>query len=154
VIGAPIALPSAQPTATIAEPVPTQADLAAADRARQAQQRLQREERERAAALERQRATLELERQRAEQQRTELARKQTEEAARRAAQLEATRAQPKPPVAASSLTVEGACASAGNIVFREVCRLNECRKASFAADPICVKFRQIEEANRQNRQYQ
>ncbi len=82
-----------------------------------------------------------------EQQRAEEALRQ--KAAAEAAQLaRATRPPPAPPAPVVK-TVEQTCASSGNFFSREVCRLRSCGSPAFASDPVCVRFREMEAANRQ-----
>lgn len=139
---------SSAPPPVVAEPAPVTPppvvelavppDAAAAANAQSArlnQERLERERRERLMAQEQARAAQELERQRAEQTR----RQAPSPAAPPAAQETAP---------APALTVARICDASGNFITREVCRVRECLKASFANDPICVNFRKMEEANR------
>ena len=123
-------------------------------------ERLEREDQARTAALAQQRAAMAAERQR----RAELARRRAEATAAAAAAASptpapassppaaATPAEAKtettPPPAASAATVELACAGSSNFFTRDLCRIRECRKPSFARDPICVRFREMEEATR------
>lgn len=118
-----------------------------AQNARLNQQRLERERRERVlAAQEQARAVQALERQRAEQ-----ARRQAQTPpAQPAAALPAAPAAAPPE--APALTVASLCEPAGNFFARELCRLRECRKPALANDPVCVSFRQMEEANRARQQ--
>jgi type IV secretory pathway VirB10-like protein len=82
-----------------------------------------------------------------EQQRADEASRQ--KAAAEAAQLaRAARAAPPPPAPVVK-TVEQTCASSGNFLSREVCRLRSCSNAALASDPVCVRFREMEAANRQ-----
>ena len=46
------------------------------------------------------------------------------------------------------LSVEQACASASNFIARDLCRVDACRDAGNARDPICVWYRQLEEERR------
>lgn len=46
------------------------------------------------------------------------------------------------------LSVEQACASASNFIARDLCRVDACRDAGNASDPICVWYRQLEEERR------
>lgn len=50
-----------------------------------------------------------------------------------------------PPPAA---TVEQICAGSGNFLARDVCRVRACRSPAMAGDPICVRYREMEDANR------
>ena len=109
-----------------------------ADRKRRQLERQQKEARERAAA-ERQRVAQEQARRQAE-----LDRQRAEEAERQRAQAAARPAPPPEPVR----TVDAVCASSGNFIAREVCRTRECRSPAFANDPVCVRFREVEAANR------
>ena len=138
------------------------AHLSEAERLRLSLERLEREDRAHTAALEQQRAAAAAEQQR----RAELARRRAEAtaaAAAAAASPSPTPAtSPQPPVAtqamakteavapaaASAATVETACAGSSNFFTRDLCRLRECGKASFARDPTCVRFREMEEARR------
>jgi hypothetical protein len=139
------------------------AHLTEAERLRLSLERLEREDRAHTAALEQQRAAAAAEQHR----RAELARRRAEATAAAAA---ATAASPSPtpatspqppvatqavakteavaPAAAPAATVELACAGSSNFFTRDLCRLRECGKASFARDPTCVRFREMEEARR------
>jgi hypothetical protein len=44
--------------------------------------------------------------------------------------------------------VDTVCASSSNFIAREVCRTRECSNPAFTNDPVCVRFRQVEAANR------
>lgn len=59
-----------------------------------------------------------------------------------------TQPEPVTPV----LTVARICESAGNFLTREVCRIRECLKVAHANDPICVRHREMEEAQRSREQ--
>jgi hypothetical protein len=63
-------------------------------------------------------------------------------------QARAARVALQPPPARVVKTVEQACASSGNFFSREVCRLRSCGDAAFAGDPVCVRFQEMEAANR------
>jgi hypothetical protein len=52
------------------------------------------------------------------------------------------------PTPAIRPSVEQACASATNFFSRDLCRIAACREAGNARDPICVRYRQIEEERR------
>lgn len=151
----------ADPAATSPAPGDT-THLSEAERLRLSLERLEREDRERTAALEQRRAAMAAEQQR----RAELAARRRAEAAAAAAAAAASPA-PTPasspqtstttqaaakteaaPPAASAATVELACAGSTNFFARDLCRIRECRKPSFARDPICVRFREMEEASR------
>lgn len=133
------------------------AHLSEAERLRLSLERLEREDRARTAALEQQRAAAAAEQHR----RAELARRRAEataaataaaaaSAAPAATPAVATTGAAAPPVApaAPAATVELACAGSSNFFTRDLCRLRECGKASFARDPTCVRFREMEEARR------
>ena len=115
------------------------------ERARQAREKLDRDARA-MAVVEQQRAA-ETERQRRE---AEIARQREEEARQRAvvpqlaapAAQESRAAQPAP-----AQTVRQICSGRGNIVSEQLCRTRECRKPAFAADPICVTLKQLEDSN-------
>lgn len=114
------------------------AGVTEADRKRRQVERQQKEARERAAA-ERQRQAQEQARQ------AELERQRAEEAARQQQALAAARpVAPPEPVR----TVDLVCADSGNFIAREVCRTRECRNPGFTNDPVCVRFREVEAANR------
>lgn len=64
-----------------------------------------------------------------------------------------TAAQPAPPVSPARpveavKNVDQICAGSGNFLARDFCRMRECGKAAFASDPVCVRFRQMDEARR------
>jgi hypothetical protein len=139
------------------------AHLSEAERLRLSLERLEREDRAHTAALAQQRAAMVAEQQR----RVELARRRAEAAAAATAAAEASpaptpTASPQPTTAAravaktevtalpaaSAATVELACADSSNFFTRDLCRLRECGKPAFARDPTCVRFREMEEANR------
>lgn len=166
------------PVATVSAPAPTvapPAELAptntppgaapaadpnaaqAVDRLRQSVEMLESQDRERAAAREQQRAKQLQERQRAEE-----ARRRTDALAAAAgandpvAPARAALAQapaPGPATVVASASVDQLCAGASNVFTRDFCRMRECGKASFAADPVCVRFRQMEEARRQEAEH-
>ena len=46
-------------------------------------------------------------------------------------------------------TVDERCADRGNFFTRDVCRVQACRNPALAGDPVCVRFREMEELNRQ-----
>ena len=182
--GAPVASPSATPTAgtaapatapqTVAEPVgadaasPNTPEAAAAvDRLRHSVELLEQQDRERAAAQAAQRQKLAL-----EQKRQEDARRRAE--ATSAAPPSAHAAAPETPAVATSAPaapapvaaaaaapsatrpaagVDQLCADSGNVLARDFCRIRECGKAVFANDPVCVRFRQMDEARRREAEY-
>lgn len=117
------------------------AGVTEADRKRRQLERQQREARERAAA-ERQR----LAREQAQRQ-AALERQRAEEAARQQAALAAASSAP-PPAPEPVRTVDMVCAGSSNFIAREVCRSRECGNPAFVNDPVCVRFREVEAANR------
>ncbi len=175
----PATLPSAAPPATAqpaaAEPAGAEAATspstpeaaAAVDRLRHSVELLEQQDRERAAAQAQQRQKLAL-----EQKRLDDARRRTEAASAAAAGAHpaapetapvavATPA-PSAPVAAAAATapaarpaagVDQVCAGSDNVFARDFCRIRECGKAVFANDPVCVRFRQMDEARRREAEY-
>jgi type IV secretory pathway VirB10-like protein len=121
------------------------AAVVSADKARRIRERKEKEARELAAA-EKQRAA-----QVREQLQAEQARRRAEETARQKAGEAAALAAAKPPPPVQ--TVDTVCASSSNFIAREVCRTRECRNPAFTNDPVCVRFRQVEAANRRQPQY-
>ena len=141
---------------------------AAVDRLRQSVELLEQQDRERAAAQAAQRQKLAL-----EQKRLEDARRRTETTAAVAASAHSAAPEPAPPVAvaapAASAPVAAAaappsaarpaagvdqlCAGSDNVFARDFCRIRECGKAVFANDPVCVRFRQMDEARRREAEY-
>lgn len=116
------------------------AEAARAQRTAAAQARREQVARERAATEAQARAARALEQQRAD----EAARQQaTAEAAERA---RAAAVAPKPAPVVN--TVEQTCASSGNFFSREVCRIRACQAPAFGNDPVCVRFRELEESSR------
>ena len=176
----PATLPSAAPPATAqpaaAEPAGAEAATspstpeaaAAVDRLRHSVELLEQQDRERAAAQAAQRQKLAL-----EQKRLEDARRRTETTAAVAASAHSAAPEPAPPVAvaapAASAPVAAAaappsaarpaagvdqlCAGSDNVFARDFCRIRECGKAVFANDPVCVRFRQMDEARRREAEY-
>ena len=45
-------------------------------------------------------------------------------------------------------SVEQACANTSNFIARDLCRIDACRAAGNARDPICVWYRRLEEGRR------
>jgi len=41
------------------------------------------------------------------------------------------------------------CTGSGNFLARDICRIRGCSKPSFASDAVCLRFRQMDEARRQ-----
>jgi hypothetical protein len=182
--GAPVASPSATPTAGTAAPAtapqtatePVGADAAspntpeaaaAVDRLRHSVELLEQQDRERAAAQAAQRQKLAQ-----EQKRQEDARRRAEATSAAAPSAHATApetpavatsapAAPAPVAAAAAAPsatrpaagVDQLCADSGNVLARDFCRIRECGKAVFANDPVCVRFRQMDEARRREAEY-
>lgn len=57
-------------------------------------------------------------------------------------------AAPAPVPAPRPRGVDEACADRGNFLSRDLCRIQACRNPALAGDPVCVRFREMEEANR------
>lgn len=57
-------------------------------------------------------------------------------------------AAPAPVPAPRPRGVDEACADRGNFLSRDLCRIQACRNPAQAGDPVCVRFREMEEANR------
>jgi hypothetical protein len=151
--------PSAAPKP--ASPAPAEA---AVDRLRESVQRLEQEDRLREAALAQQRQKL------PDPKRLEETRRRTDalsvEAAQAAEQAFAPQNVPEaPPVVAAApvgaavasrtvgASVDQLCADSGNVFARDFCRIRECGKAVFASDPVCVRFRQMDEARGKELEY-
>lgn len=144
----PVASPAELPAGGEATNGPESA--AAVDRLRQSVEMLEREDRARA-AQERQRLKAAQEKQRADE-----ARRRTDALATAAAPASATPAAVAPanPAAAATApaaapSVDQLCAGSSNVFARDFCRMRECGKPGYANDPVCVRFRQMEEARRQ-----
>lgn len=117
------------------------AEAARAQRTAATQARREQVARERAAAAEAQtRANRLLEQQRADEAARQQAAAEVAERARAAAAA-------TPPALVVN-TVEQTCAGSGNFFSREVCRIRACQAPAFVNDPVCVRFREMEEANR------
>ncbi|MFC3682472.1 zinc-ribbon domain-containing protein [Hydrogenophaga luteola] len=178
--GAPAASSIATPTATApptaAEPVgagaasPNTPEAAAAvDRLRHSVELLEQQDRERAAAQEQQRQKLALDQKRLDDARRRAAATSaaavsahsgTPESApvaaaapAESAPVAAAAAPPPPPAVRSVAGVDQLCADSGNVLARDFCRIRECGKAVFANDPVCVRFRQMDEARRREAEY-
>lgn len=52
------------------------------------------------------------------------------------------------PVPAPAQTVDQICAGSSNFLSRDLCRVRACRNPAVAGDPVCVRFREMEAANR------
>ena len=56
-----------------------------------------------------------------------------------------------PPVPAPKLrSVDDSCADRSNFLTRDICRIQACGNPAMAGDPVCVRFREMEAANRRN----
>ncbi len=62
-----------------------------------------------------------------------------------AAPPNAAEPQPAPAPVAS---VDQRCAGSTNFIARDLCRIRACGNPALAGDPVCVRFREMEEANR------
>lgn len=106
-----------------------------------AQARREQVAQERAATEEKARAAMAVE----QQQANEAARaKAAAEVAQRVVLATTRQSIPTPMVK----TVEQICASSGNFFSSEACRLRSCGDAALVSDPVCVRLREMEEANR------
>jgi hypothetical protein len=120
-------------------------DQAALERARVARERRERDAQEALVQQERQRA--------AEQARREAeASRQAAEAAQRAAD-----AAPKPPPAPlpappTDRSVAALCAGSSNFLTREACQVRACFGGKNARDPVCVRYRELEESRRRQQE--
>ena len=45
-------------------------------------------------------------------------------------------------------TVDQTCADSSSFITRDVCRVRACRSPAMASDPVCVRYREMEEASR------
>lgn len=163
---APTALESAAPQAPEATPAttaPATPETAISPMAREATQRLQ-------ASVERL-AEQDREREAAHAQQARLVEQRRAEEARRRIEAEPLprpvpptsrppeRINPLPPTPAPAPTPTGAVGAAppgveqlcaaDNFLSRDFCGIRECAKPANASDPLCVRFRQMEEARRQ-----
>lgn len=50
---------------------------------------------------------------------------------------------------APAASVDQLCAGSSNFITRDICRVRACSDGARAGDPVCVRFRQMEEDNRQ-----
>lgn len=144
-------------TAAAAPATDTASAASAVDRLRQSVELLEHQDRARAAALEQQRTKLMQERQRADEARRKTdalaaaAAGATAHAAPAPAPAPAPVAQAPAPAAVTAVaapSVDQLCAGSSNVFARDFCRMRECGKAGFATDPVCVRFRQMDEARR------
>lgn len=66
----------------------------------------------------------------------------------------APREEPPPPApapavpAAPPASADERCADRANFITRDLCRIQACRDPALVADPVCVRFRAMEQANR------
>ncbi|QBM26251.1 zinc ribbon domain-containing protein [Hydrogenophaga pseudoflava] len=158
----------AEPAGAEAATSPSTPEAAAAvDRLRHSVELLEQQDRERAAALEQQRQKLALEQKRLDDARRRAgatpAVASTHSGASEPAPVAApapaqsapvaAAAAPPPPATRSVAGVDQACAGSDNVFARDFCRIRECGKAVFANDPVCVRFRQMDEARRREAEY-
>ena len=47
-----------------------------------------------------------------------------------------------------AMAVDQTCAGSSNFIARDICRVKACSDAANSSDPVCIRFRQMEEANR------
>lgn len=59
---------------------------------------------------------------------------------------------PAPPAPAPAQTVDQMCAGSSNFLTRDLCRARICRNGSYSGDPVCVRFREMEEESRRRLQ--
>lgn len=59
---------------------------------------------------------------------------------------------PAPPAPAPVQTVDQMCAGSSNFLTRDLCRARICRNGSYSGDPVCVRFREMEEESRRRLQ--
>ena len=52
------------------------------------------------------------------------------------------------PAPAPVASVDQRCAGSANFIARDVCRIRACGTPALAGDPVCVRYREMEEANR------
>lgn len=58
---------------------------------------------------------------------------------------------PAPAAAAPwARSVDESCADRSNFLTRDICRIQACGNPAMAGDPVCVRFREMEAANRRN----
>lgn len=168
-VPAPPTMPQAAPDATSAVPVsdgaeaPTGPAVSAEERLRESVSELERQDRLHSFELERERAKIAQEVQRSHEARrragtpalprpvgaeTDAIDATTPSAMSTPAAQSASPAPPARP-AETPANVDQICAGSGNFLARDFCRMRECAKAAFASDPVCVRFRQMDEARRQ-----
>lgn len=148
---ASLAAPPAADTATAA--VAPESPELAVERLRHSVELLAQQDRDRAASQERLRARVEQERLRADE-----ARRRTDALAAAAATVQTpepatSTASPSASAAARSQEarapgVDQVCADRSNFFSRDLCRIQACANPAMAGDPVCVRFREMEAANR------
>lgn len=65
-----------------------------------------------------------------------------------AATTAANTAASAPAPVAPPASADERCADRSNFITRDLCRIQACRDPALAADPVCVRFRAMEQANR------
>ncbi|MBT9552550.1 MAG: hypothetical protein IV088_16990, partial [Hydrogenophaga sp.] len=154
----PVAAPTVPVGSETAVPPPSPEAVSAAERLRESVEGLAQRDRVHQQELEQQRAKLVKELHRAEEARRRaeapafprpVAAESAPPAPASAAATAAPSATPAAPGATPGATVDQVCAGSGNFLARDFCRMRECGKPSFASDPVCVRFRQMDEARRQ-----
>lgn len=153
----PVAASPAPVASEAVVPAPSPAAVSAAERLRESVEEVAQRDRAHQLELDQQRAKLAKELHRAEEARRraeapQLPRPVTAESAQPAAAptpAPVAAAAPAAAPATTGATVDQICAGSGNFLARDFCRIRECGKPSFASDPVCVRFRQMDEARRQ-----
>ncbi len=134
-------------TAAPATAAPSAASAPAVDRARQARAKQEAEARAKALQQEQALARTLAEEQDRERREAERARELADEARRRTVEAASAPMRAAPPPEARR-NVRELCSASSNFVSEQFCRSRECRKAEHQADAICVRLREIEEAQR------
>lgn len=137
-----------------APPPPSPAAVLAAERLRESVEGLAERDRVHQRELEQQRSKVAKELQRAEEARRRaegpsMPRPVGAEPAQPATAAATAPAPGAAPAVVPGATVDQLCAGSSNFLARDFCRIRECGKPSFASDPVCVRFRQMDEARRQ-----
>ena len=146
----PTPAPAAPEVAAVdAQPPTVAASAPAADRARKARAREEAQARATLAQQEDELARSRADEQDRQRREAERARALAEEAGRRPAEPAPARAQPAPEPRRS---VQSLCAASGNFLGELFCHARECRKGEQRDDAICVRLRDIEEAQRRGGQ--
>lgn len=65
-----------------------------------------------------------------------------------AAPATVTEASPAPAATPKTRSVDDTCADRSNFFSRDICRIQACGNPALAGDPVCVRFREMEAANR------